>query len=330
MPKFLDGYSTTLGSRVNTDKLKIALNESIVKDNQLASSLDLKKIYSVHPVFITALQDSEEKIGLFAHPFYFTTHKGEKVLATDMRLYLRKKIYNGYLSSLPAAVSNKVDFDFAHSRAALNLEWIEGDVESLKTELWFSTAMFARWISDVMTKAYALNPGDQIIIGIVASYYYQALFTDETNRDDDTLQKWIIHTSKATNYSDKPFIEEIFRKMPPITGFQSLIDGIRIATDNVRLDNNNMLTMLTLLKNSWYGTNAVEIIKVAIEHPPTWMAMVNAALSERSFRQSQIYKISERVGKRGVSEEYTRHYNSVVGRYYINEAHQELVNAGLA
>jgi hypothetical protein len=69
---------------------------------------------------------------------------------------------------------------------------------------------------------------------------------------------------------------------------------------------------LTVTRNSWYGTNAKEIISVALEHPPTWAAIVFTALNERTFKNSMIYKIAERFGKRGASDEFIDSYISLV------------------
>lgn len=337
MPKFIDGYQTTLGSRVNTTKINDALNEALIKDNLITSSLDLKKVQngedSVYPVFITALQDSEEKIPLFSHPYFFIvkhgSHAGKKILASDMRLYLKKKVFDGNLATLDKAIVNKVEFDFARSREILNLEWIEGDVESMKTNLWFSTLMFTRWIADILTKAYALDGRDQVMISIAASYYYQSLFTDELTHSEETLEKWVIHTEKVT-HAERKTINEVFSKMPEIKGFESLIEAIKIATTNVRLKDINVLTLLTLLKNSWFGTNARDILPIATEHPPTWMAIIYASMAERTYRNSLIYRIAERVGKRGLADAFMRNYENILLEYEISDTYKTLVHAGIA
>lgn len=329
MPKFLDGYQTNLGSRFNLHKLSDTLHEALIRDNLFASSLDVKKVGSIYPVFITALQDSEEKIPLFPHPYFLTTRsEGKRVLATDMRMYMKKHVFDGTLASLPGAIAHLIEYNFTRSRAILNLEWIENDVETLKSNLWFSTMMFGRWLADVLSKAFALDMRDQQIIAIVASYYYQSLFTNEAKPEGETFEKWVIHGVKAT-FSEAKLVEEIYKKMPEVTKIDSLVEAIKLATGNVRLQNLEVLSLLTLVKNSWYGTNAKEIISISLEHPPTWMAVVYAALSERSYRSSTIYRIAERVGKGGKADEYLRQYREVIERHNLSQTHHSLAHAGL-
>lgn len=328
MPKFLDGYKTTLGSRINTTKIHEALIESIVKDNLIASSLDLRNLGSIRPIFVTALHDSENNIPLFSHPYYFKTHEGKEILATDMRLYLKKKVFDGTLAGLSKSIISQVEYSFMRHRAILNLEWLQGDVDALKLNLYFSTAMFGKWIADVIAKAYAIDARDQIVVAIASTYYYQALFTDNDSYDEDTLHKWQIHTCKALN-TDSRFVKEVFSKMPKIVGIQSLIDCIQLSTDNVRLKDLSLVSLLTLLKNSWYGINSKEIIAIAIEHPPTWMAIIYAALSEKTFKSSLIYKIAERVGKRGIADNYIKQFHKTVADYNITPTHVALASHGL-
>ncbi len=328
MPKFKDGFQTTLGLRINTSKIQEALLESFIADNLLTSSLDVKKVGDVYPVFITALQDSEEKIPLFAHPYYLKTKDGREVLATDMRLYLKKNVFDGNLITLPKAVISQVEFNFARSRVVLNLKWLEDDADTLKLNLHFASAMFGRWMADVLSKAYALDGGDQIIVAIASSYYYQALFNDLERYDEEMLHKWRIHTHKTTNADDKT-IQGVFENMPVIKGVSSLIEGIIKTTNNVRLKDLNIVSLLTLIKNSWYGTNSKDIIAIAVEHPPTWMAVVYAATSERSYRSSQIAKIVERVGKRGLADDYMKQYHKVVSEYDLSLSHQALIASGM-
>lgn len=328
MPKFLDGYQTSLGSRVLSAKLTDTLNVSVIKDNLLASSLDVKRLGGIYPVFVTAVADSEEAIPLFAHPYLLTTRKGERILATDLRLYLKKKVFDGTLRSLPSAISSQVEFSFARARAILNLEWLEGDVESLKTDLSFSTMMFGRWIADVLSRTFALDARDQQLIAIASTYYYQALFTDERAYDEETLQKWSIHTIKTT-LADEKTVKEAFRKMPEIKDVSSLVEGIQNVTENIRLRDLNVVTLLTLVRASWYGNNSKEILAVSLEHPPTWMAIVYAALNERSYRTTLIYKIAERVGKRGIGDDFHKRARALLAEHTIPASHIALASAGL-
>ena len=52
-----------------------------------------------------------------------------------------------------------------------------------------------------------------------------------------------------------------------------------------------------LLKASWYGTNASDNVGMALEHLPTWIAILYTAVSDRSYRKSKITERAERMGR---------------------------------
>jgi hypothetical protein len=70
--------------------------------------------------------------------------------------------------------------------------------------------------------------------------------------------------------------------------------------------------LLTIVRNSWFGTNAKDYIAVALEHPPTWMAIVYTAIVERTYKNSMIYRVAEKAGKRGGAEEFIKNYTALV------------------
>jgi hypothetical protein len=70
--------------------------------------------------------------------------------------------------------------------------------------------------------------------------------------------------------------------------------------------------LITILKSSWFGNNAAELLAVSLEHPPTWVSLVYTSLSERSFKNANLSKIVERYGKNNADNEFTRSFVSLV------------------
>jgi hypothetical protein len=87
--------------------------------------------------------------------------------------------------------------------------------------------------------------------------------------------------------------------------------------ENVRLAKFNSAILLSVMANSWYGTNAKEIISISLEHPPTWIALVYTALSEKTFKSSAIFKAADRLGKRGVADQFMMAYTSLVKNHSL-------------
>lgn len=312
MPIFGDAYQTTVGSVVDTKQIQKSIKEAIIKDGIQDMTLNVNNQGDYNLFFITGKYDSEDNIPLFTHPIVIK-HNNQEYLASDLRFYIRKDDVR-YGIPVQDSVRNRTEFNFAKSVAVLTLAWLDGEKSNIKNSLSFAGTVYANWISETVRKAYALDFKDSIKLTVIAHYFYQSLFIDESEVAEDMKQKWVVHTIKATG-AKATDIFDIFDGIPPMKNIEDFCKVVSTNLENVRLSSFNLPTLLTLIGNSWYGTNAKDIIRVAVEHPPTWNALVFTALSERTYKNSMIYRVAERLGKRGVADEYMKNYKDFVYVY---------------
>lgn len=316
MPTFKDAYKTTIGSYSVTKPIENAIKEAIIRDGVSNYSMGVGEINGITPFFLTGYFPSESEIPLFTHPISIFNFQNKNYLCTDMRLYVRG-------SDSPNIeeknIKNKTEFVFNKSRAVLSLKWLAEGPASIKNGLQFAGTVFASWLSETISKAYALDFKDQTILAIVTSYYYQSLFYEESVFDDNIKEKMAIHTIKST-MAPSQLVLDIFDKMPKIESLDDYCVAAIAAVENVRLKNFNVPMLLTMVRNSWYGTNSKDVISVALEHPPTWIAIVFAALNERTYRSSAVYRVAERLGKRGNADEFAKAYATIVTQCVAQEA----------
>jgi hypothetical protein len=317
MTIFRDSYETTIGSIVNSTKqISHAIDESLIRDRYDIRSLNISSHGDIKPLFITGLFDSEANITLFTHPILIKSKMNGDFLCTDLRLFVNTSQRDQSFRSgqLIPVTKNITEYNFAKSRAILNLVWVTEGPGKLKSNLSFAGFVFSTWLSETISRFYALDFKDQTIISIIASFYYQTLFLDKQEITEDLKQKLSVHTIKATR-SPATFIFDIFDKIEKMDNIEDFCENVKKITENVRLKDFNLPTLLTMVRNSWYGVNAKEIISVALEHPPTFMATVYMSLVEKTYKTSNISKISDKLGKRGLSEEFVRSYTAIVKEY---------------
>lgn len=303
-----DSYNTTVGSVFVTKQIETAIKESIIKDGLNNVTLNVENHGNFLPLFVTGALPSEAEIPLFTHPITIFNIQHKNYLCTDLRLFIRK---GTPLSEIETGIRNLTEYNFVKSRAILNLIWLNEGTSKIKNSLSFAGVVFSSWLSEVITKTYALDFKDQTILSIISSFYYQTLFTDDNIFDEDTKQKMAVHTIKATKASSD-LVFSIFDRITEMESIEDYCKNVVNILENVRLKTFNVAMLLTIIRNSWYGTNSKEILSVAIEHPPTWIAIVYTALTERTFRSSMIYRVAERFGKRGLADEFTKNYIDIV------------------
>jgi hypothetical protein len=308
MSIFIDSYQTTVGSAYVTKQIETAIKESIIKDDLNLVNLKVRNDGKFIPIFITGSSPSEDHIPLFTHPITIFNFQNKNYLCTDLRLYVRKGTTSADVES---GIKNKTEYNFIKSRAILNLIWLNDGPGYIKNNLSFASTVYSAWLSEIISRTYALDFKDQTTLAIISSFFYQTLFTNDKTFTEDTLQKMAIHTINATK-APANLIYNIFDRIESMANINDFCSTVVSILENTRLDNFNLAMLLTLIRNSWYGTNAKEIISVAIEHPPTWNALVYTSLTERTYSNSNIYKIAERFGKKGASTEYIKNYTGLI------------------
>lgn len=298
-------YDTTLGSSINTKPISTEIQQALITSDLSKVKLNFRSNGNgVNPIFITGALEQESKIPLFTHPMSIITHKGEKYLVTDLRLFLSK---NPDLNNLQKSVRSLTDFNLAKAKALLTLNWMAGDSRTMMINMFFAGEVFAAWISESIAKSYQLDFQDLTRIKIATLVYYFQLFSDEEFSPTAVNREIVSHIIKATRLSAE-VIYSVLEKLENLDTPTDLCRNIVNVCENIRLKDFNLALLMTLIGNSWYGANAKENIAVAIEHPPTWIAIVYTALTERLFKTSKIYNLAEQFGKRGKSDEFKKNF----------------------
>jgi hypothetical protein len=327
MPLYESSYSTTIGSLFNTKAVEIAIQKNIIEHGIV--DLDIIPINGVKSHFITGYGNTDGSVPLFAHPIILKDSKGEDVICSDMRYFINPS--KGYIDQ--PNIKNITEYNFALSKHMLNALWL-GDKLDIKANFKFSELIFTMWLSGAISKAYALDYGDQFKLNIVTSFYYQSLFEDKVKFDERDKQRFAVYTIKSTG-NDSKIVFDIFDKIDVIAGIGDYCSNVIKVLDNVRLDTLTPAAVATLVRGSWYGNNSKEIIGISLEHPPTWISMLYTSLVEKTYKNSSIYKLAEKFGKRGNAEAFLKNYTQMTksltkvkdAPYYLiagNEGYHEL------
>lgn len=303
MPYFKTCYDTTAGVVFgDSQKLEKALKEALISTSLAHTNLGVDKINETEISFVLGNR-GEEHIPAFIHPYLIQNFKGSPVLAVDVRLF--RNIKADYVSGgeFQKAVRNQTEFGLWKARGILNLLWVAGGKDKLRAKFQFAGRVFASWLSQSIAKTYALDQGEQLRLTVLGIYYWHCLFTDEKTLTGNQLESAIIHIINATKITARD-ADALVSSIGPIENIGSYCAEAKKIIQNVRLNDFDVVMLLNMIKNSWYGSYAKEILSSALEHPPTWIAVVYTTLTERSYRGSSLSKIIEHAGQRGQSDTF--------------------------
>lgn len=298
-------YNTTVGAGLVTAKITDAVTEAHVRtgflrNNQNLDTYNTKDESPVRASIITHGTKDEQDLPYFAHPIVVSmkalAHRKEPdYLVADMRPFIN---VNGDL-----AIRNGSEYAFAKLRLILSRRWYEGGDLSAFTYLsTVAGGIYSSWISENVSRRLGLDPGDQLKLAIVAAVYYHSLFTNQSFTEADK-QKIAISVSRAVR-ADAQQVFQVLDEIKEMNTLEDFISAVKQQLDgNPRVDPLNVGLLVTLLSTSWWGTNAKEISAVAIDHPPTWLALLYIAFTERTYKASPLARLAERWrGSKGETE----------------------------
>lgn len=317
---FPTAYETTVGSLADLRVIEKALKETIIKDLPYIARFNLVKTGDISPVFITGYNQSEELIPHFSHQLLMKVDTKQSFLFSDVRPFMNGKHSNESITE--ADIRNMTEYLLTKAKVVLSMAWLNGEVSAIKNDLVFAGEVYCKWLGEVISKKYGLDAKDQLVCTIAIHYYWQSLFVNEI--DENTVQKFVIRTAQVTK-APATLIFQVFDRISSLSDIKSLCTAIISACENVRLHDFNLGMLLSIISNSWYGHDAKDILSVALEHPPTWCAVVYAALTERTYKSSMVARVTERLSKYGQGDAYVKSFSSYVTNTSAKLGQEELV-----
>ena len=208
-------------------------------------------------------------------------------------------------------MTNPSEFKFAASRAKLTLALLKGGATHLQTFTSLPITVFSAWLSEQIARRFNLDHATQYRLSILCGMYYQSLFIGKDTPYDETyIQQSVLSLTRTMSVKS----EDVFALYDRLdTGFSDVRDfcnKLAHVMDNVRLESFNHALLYTLIGGTWVGFNSREVAAVALEHVPTFLAMVELATVDRGFNYASFTKLVQRKGKREL-EDFTQRINSI-------------------
>lgn len=303
---FFTAYNTTTGSIFNLKPYINSIKESIVQDKIDTCNLNIRQIDEYYPVFITGKYPSENNIKPFASSILIEDFNNKKYLVTDIRPFLRSD----------QSIKNYPEYNLALTKTIFNLIMLTGDSDRLRSELYLAGYLYATFLADTITKRFNLNNLEYQQILIISHFFYQSLFFNQKDISDTLKEKFSYQTIKITGYSANT-IFDLVDKIGPINNINEYCTAIKSVLSNIKVDDLNTGLILTLISTSWFGTNSKELLAVSLEHIPTWLSIAYTVINEKTYKNTTLGRISDRVLKKADIPIFNKSVNEIVKDYTI-------------
>ena len=265
---------------------------------QQTQSLKLKPFETptgtLNPVILYGSTDCEKSIASFNHPL---VNPANKWIALDLRPIVRT-------SGDTVEIRNASDYALAVTRFILTGLWISEKQSSLYA-LRLPHIAFAQWLSSNLTRKFGLNMVEQTKLFALSALYYAHQFTNDFNSDDVAKLKLRL---KGEIFVDS-IVDEVVSDAGNLNNAQDFCLACYKVTKSPRLMGLTFGVLTNVLANNWYSTQGSELALLSLEHPPTWISLVNACCTTKSYRNSFISKVVDGKNKRGAAEDFIKGIN---------------------
>lgn len=274
--------------------LKVAMVEGQLQPVQSSRNIPVTGLFEVPPYL--------KAVGPFSHTIALE-HFGKKIYVIDTRPFTRGT-ENGAMR-----VVNPTEYKFAVLRGMLTQQWAEGHVSDLATFGDVAPRAFIKLLSEGITRRLGLSPLDQQALVAVTGFYYYCQFEVEEQLTERDFTKLVMRISRNTAVPAEKVIE-LLDGQPKIVDIHGYVQTMKQVVRSTRLEQLNPGLIYSIIGGSWYGAAAREIVAVSLEHPPTYLAMVYMALTDRSYHTAYFTKLVEMVNKGPNGKEFLANFSA--------------------
>lgn len=281
---FLSPYQTTEMIKTNPVRYQSSIKQSI------RDSLVVKLVGND----ITLLTPGDTTTGVFTQPLTSVDIDMSFKAMFDGRLYLKRR--NQYPGDEEYIPRSEPEWEALIERAEILQQWLTDDVRRHKLLVIgdIPLRVYMDLYSSVLGRRVGLDGVQSLKLTHIVGFFYLCLHGDVSDAIEyrDAYIKRIAKVSRV-DYSD---VASNLAGIEYIANLDDLASTIQRELQTPRAAMITSTVMLSTLTGGWFGANAKELMSVSLEHPATWVWLVNQAISSRSYRRTTLGKmIQERL-----------------------------------
>lgn len=290
MPIFLSAYDTTFGRRYSTDSTKAAIVKATVS-NYLTKNNDGVTI-------IEDTSDTPVDIPAFAHPLYVDKAPYDG-LYVDARALITRNRQSG-----ESKVNSVADYNLLKARAGLEQVWRTESPTLLRSMSPFPASVYSHWLAEAIQKRFGIEPEDQYKLTIFSAWFYFSMFADDDGTPDE---REYLRICQGISKAIRVPVESVMQVLDGQAYVKNITDycaRLEDAVGTVRLKGFSSIILYPLLNSTWFSANSVELVPVAVEHIPSFLAICMSAVTERAYTRSMLSKMCERVPAKNAANDF--------------------------
>lgn len=251
-------------------------------------------------------------IPAFSQPIYVENSNDTRAIVVDIRPFVT--VTN--MKNKEYKVNNFYAYDSALERLILQTMWIEFGVNKILGLGLFPMRVFGRWVTNTLAKRLTLSQDAQYNLNIVSCYYYHCLHDDSSDQQltPITLSRVVGLIHRATGYELRN-IHAVVSSLPILRDINGFVNAIKGATNSPLLDNMNPAGLFSIIGPTVTGHDPRVTASIALEHPPTFVALAHSALTFRGAGKSGLGEVIKPISNIQDAKDFITAYRGLVSEF---------------
>lgn len=221
------------------------------------------------------------------HPITFThPQTREECVFIDQRGPTRPAD-NQNVGAKPFKVYSEFEYNVNSMRALLQAKWGEHSAERFLSCSRLPITVYSKLVAESLGRKLGLDYEQQFKFMVLAAYFYVGLHYNREQFAPQDTPRIAVLISKACGFKINDILE-VIEHLPLIKDIEAFCAAAQTVINDTRVQQLTTYVLISAMGNSWFATNSSELMCVALEHPPTWMAILYAAYSERAYKNTAI------------------------------------------
>lgn len=306
-------YETTYGSLLNISAAEAALTKYINTANLEELEFEYPSSDDTRVIFITGYSDEERDLPVWEHPMVLKTLKGNIVVATDIRKYVKL----GKEEDIPARLSDIVkdtnSAEFVIIRALITRDYAIGVQGKHREVIRSATIAMGAWIVGMVGTSVSLDPVEMYNVEIMAAMYANTLLYDQKDVASNlpTIIARVMNSKQVYKINKKNIKETCdLYKVNDENKLGELIANIHQVIAEEKRQFITTDTLIGVMGNVWYGPGGSETPIMALEDMGTWLTLLYSVITNRSYAKSRIGTLLNRYSRVIDAKSVEKHFSN--------------------
>lgn len=229
--------------------------------------------------------DGIVNLPLFAHPIAIPMLDSNNAkifsVATDARDVTKRDYDSGW------KVTVQAEFNLLRTRLLMQSRWLANILAGAVTAPVqnFPMRIYSRWLADALARRFNLDLDAAVRVQALAAFMYMSMHHSAKELRDYELVDIAMKISRGVNIPTT-IVSEVLDDIGFFDNVEEFCDALVTRVPSSRIDGLNPVVLYGIVKGSWFGKNASELVSVAIEHPPTFDALIHAAAGSSTLQRT--------------------------------------------